>query len=234
MNNSERKLKTNLRIAGAILWLLVFAYLVYFYIQKEKRSTDSPPEIPTVKLPTVKLPTGSAPKFQPYDIPDFKLIDQNGNEVAKKDLAGRPWVVSFIFTRCRDGCPQVVESLQKLKTDLGNLNVGFLSISVDPKYDTVEVLKHYADALTVKSDRWIFLTGPPEEISTILGKNGFRISAMENSGDARKPGYEVTHSQSLLYLDPSGKVVGKFNGIDPGGRAQFERRIRNDLKKRQE
>src|SRR5690606_7579516 len=38
-------------------------------------------------------------------VPAFELTNRDGRQVTLADLAGRPWVADFIFTRCPASCP---------------------------------------------------------------------------------------------------------------------------------
>ncbi|MEC9009904.1 MAG: SCO family protein, partial [Planctomycetota bacterium] len=50
---------------------------------------------PTRTLLTLDLP-----------LPEFRLIDSTGQEFGSRELAGHPYVVNFIFTRCQLTCPE--------------------------------------------------------------------------------------------------------------------------------
>jgi len=42
------------------------------------------------------------------EIPEFKLLDENGHSYGKENLIGNVHVVGFIFTRCKGVCPFTV------------------------------------------------------------------------------------------------------------------------------
>ena len=80
-------------------------------------------------------------------VPDFSLIDQNGETVTKDDLRGKIWIADFIFTRCKGPCPLMTARMLEMQRALVKTpDVKLVSITVDPEYDTPAVLKAYAEA----------------------------------------------------------------------------------------
>ena len=81
------------------------------------------------------------------EVPDFTLVNRDGQAVRRADLAGAPWIADFIFTRCGASCPMMSLRMAKLERELPrDLGVRFVSFSVDPEYDTPEVLQEYAES----------------------------------------------------------------------------------------
>ncbi|MBL8992947.1 MAG: SCO family protein, partial [Spirochaetia bacterium] len=78
-------------------------------------------------------------------LPDFSLKDQQGRTFTQKDLEGKIVVADFFFASCTTICPKMSVNMGKAQERFkGNAGgVVFLSISVDPERDTVEVLKDY-------------------------------------------------------------------------------------------
>ena len=92
------------------------------------------------------------------------LTDQDGNPHSMHSKLADATVVAFIFTRCNDVCPAITQNLKSAKSQLGNEDVAFISISVDPEYDTPERLKSYTEHHDVD---WPHLTSDDNE--TISG-----------------------------------------------------------------
>jgi protein SCO1 len=162
---------------------------------------------------------GCSPSAQPlqsemeyWPVSDFSLTDQDGHTVQRKDLLGNVWVTSFIFTRCATFCPQVTATLAQLQSEFINREgLLFVSISVDPEHDTPAVLKEYATKFGADPKRWMFLTGEQEKVYRLI-QEGFKDTALQNQGQARTPGNEVTHSSRLFLIDRKGKIRGYFEG----------------------
>ena len=71
-------------------------------------------------------------------VPEFAFTDQTGATVRSADLAGRVYVVDFIFTRCPTICPVTSRKMQRLGERLADRAdaIRFISFSVDPEHDT--------------------------------------------------------------------------------------------------
>jgi protein SCO1/2 len=69
--------------------------------------------------------------------PDFRLRDQDGRVVTMRSLRGRPVLVTFLYTTCRDTCPAMAQTARGALDDLGH-DVPALAIAVDPPRDTAE------------------------------------------------------------------------------------------------
>ena len=108
------------------------------------------------------VPTSSAYKGYQLSrgpVDDFTLTNQNNESVNLSDFRGDVIIVAFIFTKCPDVCPIITQLLRSvdegLTTDYQD-HVSIVSISVDPEYDTPEMLKDYTELHGVD---WPHLTG---------------------------------------------------------------------------
>src|ERR671931_583227 len=121
-------------------------------------------------------------------LPAFTLTSEQGIPFGSDDLRGKVWVANFIFTRCPTVCPLLTRkmaSLQPRAQQLGGAH-HLVSFSVDPEYDSPEVLRSYAAKNGADGARWTFLTGAPEAVRatvvdglrTSLGREG--VAPMEN------------------------------------------------------
>jgi cytochrome oxidase Cu insertion factor (SCO1/SenC/PrrC family)/uncharacterized membrane protein YozB (DUF420 family) len=162
-----------------------------------------------------------------WAVGDFTLTDQDGRQVHAADLAGKVWVASFIFTRCGGPCPHVTATMAELQKAFADRpDVRLVTFTVDPEYDTPEVLKKYPGRLGFEADpaRWLFLTGPPAEIDRLLGDR-FHIGAEKNAG--AEPGQAVTHDTHLEVVDRRGVVRAIYPGFAPAeddaSRRDFEK-----------
>ena len=93
-----------------------------------------------------------------------------------------------------------------------------MSLSVDPEFDTPEVLTRYAQGLGADPDRWWFLTGKQDQVVDLI-LNRFHLPVSRNEGaDASDPDAKVEavrHSPRLVLVDRGNKVVGFFDSDDP-------------------
>lgn len=117
----------------------------------------------------------SASKGNPYwganHFPDAPLITQDGQTVKFYDdlIKGKTVLINFIFTRCGNVCPLETAKLSQVYKLLGDRmgkDVFFYSITVDPKHDTPERLKEYAEKFHT-GPGWYFLTGSKSDIDAV-------------------------------------------------------------------
>jgi protein SCO1 len=67
--------------------------------------------------------------------PDFSLRDQNGKPISMRALRGKPVIVAFLYTTCRDTCPAQANQVRGALDDLGH-DVPAIAVAVDPPRDT--------------------------------------------------------------------------------------------------
>jgi protein SCO1 len=148
---------------------------------------------------------------------NFALTERSGRTVKRDDLLGKVWVASFIFTRCAGPCHQVSGTMARLQHDLAGLDdVRLVTFTVDPEYDTPHVLGEYAKRRSADPERWLFLTGEPDRVYSLI-RNGFHLYAEPNRGADRTEGNEVTHDVRLALVDRRGHLrVGRTSAGSDG------------------
>lgn len=114
--------------------------------------------------------------------PDVTVVTQEGKRLRFYDdlIKDKVFVISFLFTSCRDICPLMASRLSELQDKLGDSmgrDIHFYSISVDPETDTPARLKQYADTFGA-GPGWLFLTGRIEEIRALRHKLGDRSALL--------------------------------------------------------
>lgn len=112
-------------------------------------------------------------------VPAFTLIERSERQVTRSDLLGRVWVVNFFYATCPDTCPLQSAKMARLQQDFADTHdLRLVSISVDPKHDTPDVLRSYAQRFSADSERWLFLTGDKAAIYR-LAQDGFHLSVVD-------------------------------------------------------
>lgn len=158
-------------------------------------------------------------------VPDFTLTEASGRTVTRQDLAGGPYVVDLVFTKCGGICPTMTAAMSRLVESTATLpNVRFVSISVDPKNDTPEVLTAYAERFHADRSRWLFLTGDEQAIRQ-LAVSGLKLPLAD--GDPAQGEDAILHSQRFVLVDASSQVRGTYDVRDQ--EAMF--RLRGDLER---
>jgi len=177
------------------LWALLVIVMVSFVASGMWRGREREPE-----------------KF--FEVPDFKLVDQNGKPFTKKDVSGKVWIADFVFTQCAGPCPLMTLSMAELQKELAGTPIQFVSVSVDPAHDTPEVLKKYAAAMKADEKNWTFATGQPEEIFGLA--RGMKIAAAP--ADAEN---SIMHAEKLILVDEKGWIRGYYFFKDPEKRKEL-------------
>ena len=116
---------------------------------------------------------------------DTVLYDQDGRAVRfySDVLQGNVVVVNFIFTRCTEACPLLTRRMNGVRRDLGDRfgrEVRFVSISVDPEFDTPQEMRRFAEKQEAAHTGWTWLTGKKEDVDRVLAKLG---EVVANPGD---------------------------------------------------
>lgn len=149
----------------------------------------------------------------PIDVPDFTLIDQNGQPFTTSALRGRHALLTFGFTNCPDICPLTLSDLQQVKELLGDRAAGLavVFISVDGRRDSPSVLRSYFAFR--KLDDIIALTGGEDKVRAIGAPLGL---SFEVAGDRSTGAYSVNHSAGSFLLDSRGRWIMRFQfGLPP-------------------
>lgn len=173
-------------------------------------------------------------KWSPDGIADFELTERNGRVVHKSDLAGHPWVVSFIFTNCAGPCAKVSSTMQRLQKEFfADTDLRLVTITVDPERDQPMELSKYAAGYEADPDRWMFLTDPSKSKDKIypLINGSFLMPVQEAQGVMRAPGFEFIHTNNILLVDERGVVQGKWLSTDEAEFLQLRRELKKRLKK---
>jgi len=152
--------------------------------------------------------------------PNVELTTQNGQQVHFYDdlLKGKIVVIDLIYTRCVDSCPLETARLvqvQKMLGDRVGKDIFFYSISIDPKHDTPEVLKAYAEKYHV-GPGWLFLTGKPSDIDLISKKLGLYSDPDPSNRDGHTPGLMVGNEPGGQWMRNSATDNPRFLAITIG------------------
>jgi protein SCO1/2 len=178
-----------------------------------------------VVLTEDSTPVSGAPAVEGADpnvgdqVPDYRLINQDGKTIRIQDYKGKALLLTFIYTRCQDpnqctlmssNFAAIDQELQKQPELYGKTHL--LSISFDPAYDTPKVLRSYGAAHTGKySDEtfahWEFASGSADEVKGIAKFFGLRYYQDTSSGTE-----QVIHSLRTAVIGPDGKIVKVYRG----------------------
>jgi protein SCO1/2 len=150
-------------------------------------------------------------------VPNYKLRNQNDREIRIHNYRGKTLLLTFIYTRCPvpEYCTLMSNNFVQVDRELGRDpelygKTHLLSISIDPGYDTPEVLRSYGSAHTERYQdetfaHWEFATGTTEQVKDIAEFFGLRYFPEKG---------EIIHGLRTVIVGPDGKVAKIYSGND--------------------
>lgn len=144
-----------------------------------------------------------------WEVPAFTYQNHKGSKTASEDLRGKVWMANFIFTSCATVCPPMTANMAKLKDMVNkeNMDVEFVSFSVNPEVDSPELLAEYGGKFSDDLSNWTFLTGyTQDEIETVAREN-FKMIVEKEEGNS-----QVSHGTYFYLIDQEGKIVRYYRG----------------------
>jgi protein SCO1/2 len=143
-----------------------------------------------------------------HTIAPFQFVDQDSNVVDNNTFKDKIYVADFFFTTCRTICPIMKTQMKRVYNATSNdKDFLILSHSIDPEYDTVQLLHNYAKMLDVTTDRWHFVTGVKDSIYKIAQTSYF-ATAREDKSEPQG----FIHSGAFLLVDKHQRIRGKYDG----------------------
>lgn len=155
--------------------------------------------------PTALIDAGIILLPQSRQLPDLKMLDQDGQPVAVNQLKDKWSLLFFGYTFCPDICPTTLAQLRQIKSELPKEQVARLQIilvSVDPNRDTPQQLKQYLGYFDPE------FKGLTATSLDDLQKLANAVSIPFIPADTSKPNYTVDHSGNLALLGPDGTQRG--------------------------
>lgn len=209
---------------GSVAWMLAIPVLVlliaggvaFLVLRGDRlnRAAAHPHDARAAALPVL------------FQLPDFSLTERSGATVTRASLADKVWVANFIFTTCAGPCPRMTRRMAGLQTDLADVaDLRFVTITVDPKNDTPERLREYAQQNQADSQRWLFLTGDRQAIFDLSAK-GFRLGAVVDDATLTTTDHPILHSTRFALVDRQGQVRAYYDGTSPDSMEQLEQDAR--------
>jgi protein SCO1 len=145
---------------------------------------------------------------------DVTMETLEGNTYSFKDLPPKVRLLEFMYTNCPDICPNTTFQMKQLKEKLKKEGVfgdqvEFITITIDPKRDTKEVLQQYAKTFDIHEDEgWYLLRGSEEDTLKVADAFDFKY---------RDPGNGmIIHSSFTYFLDENNRIIEIFGMGEKG------------------
>ena len=176
-----------------------------------KSGTNNALPILGSRTPVTKTVNGKTVTDTIYKtIPDFKMVNQYGDSISSKNLNGKIYVADFFFTSCPSICPVMHRNMLNVYNEFKSVaDFKILSYSIDPKYDSVAVMKKYADKLGISGQTWWFLQGKKDETYKLA--ESYLTHAAD---DAAAPGGHI-HDGYFILVDKQKHIRGAYDGTQP-------------------
>lgn len=141
--------------------------------------------------------------------PRIRLSDARGGTLDSRELAGRPYAVTFLYTRCPDVCPligqEVRRALEMLGPSAGEVTV--VAVSVDPRGDTPEAVRAWLERQPLP-ENFRYLIGSEEELRPVWDAY---FAAPQTPGRPETS----THTASIWLIGADGRLRTKYSAGVP-------------------
>lgn len=148
----------------------------------------------------------------------FVLVDHNGQVQSEKTMFppgnDRFALFYFGFTNCPDICPSEMVKISSVIRKVDGLGAEFenklfpVFITVDPRRDGVEHLKHYIKDF---HPRTVGLTGTPQQVAEVC--KSYRVYHVPQKVEDDTEDYLVDHSIVIYLLSPQGVFLDFFTQL---------------------
>lgn len=197
MNTITHPPLRNIRFASSVAVAAILSFIALSCTEQREE-----------KLPILGEKHVTATDTTYHTIGHFALVNQDSAVITEDSLRGKIYAADFFFTSCRTICPVMKTQMRRVYEAVkDDPEVMLVSHTIDPEYDTVALLKDYAERLDVDTDKWYFLTGNKDSIY-YLAQTSYFVTAMEDGSDA--DGF--IHSGAFLLIDKKGRIRGKYDG----------------------
>src|SRR5690606_21692889 len=144
-------------------------------------------------------------------VPNFSFTNQDGKTITNKDYLGKVYVIEFFFTTCPTICPRMNRNLVEIQNEFQEFEkFGVASFTINPDYDTPEILKAYATTYGITNPNWHLMTGNQEVIYK-LANEGFNLYTAEDKDV--EGGFE--HSGNFALIDKNGYIRSRMVNGNP-------------------
>jgi protein SCO1/2 len=144
------------------------------------------------------------------NLPDFALVDQNKQPLTRESFRGKILLLTFVFTRCPmpNFCPLISQHFSDIEKALRAdatlaQRVQLLSITLDPTFDTPEILAQYGEHLSADPKLWRFGTGQPDEVKKLT--SAFSVYVQPEGGT-------ISHGLCTALIGPDGVIRKIWRG----------------------
>lgn len=191
------------------LLLIAAASLIVFGILRKK--ADVPLKVLPFLGPSTKDSSSVGEvKVNYHTIGDFTFIDQMGNPVTHRNFQDKIYVADYFFCTCQSICPIMSKQMSRVADYFAaDDRVRFISHTVNPEYDSVNVLADYAKAHHARYGQWYLVTGDKKALYD-LARKSYLLEASQGDGGPD----DFIHTQNFALIDTQKRIRGFYDGTD--------------------
>lgn len=145
-----------------------------------------------------------------HKIPDFTLINQNGDTITQANYEDKIYVADFFYTTCPSFCKELTANLKVIQeATKDDDEIRLISHTVTPEIDSFEKLKEYAVKHGVNDEKWNLVTGEKKEIYELARK---AYCVVQDDGDGGE--YDMIHTENFVLIDKKKRIRGFYDGTN--------------------
>lgn len=149
-----------------------------------------------------------------HEIKGFEFLNQKGKTVTWENYKNKVLIFGLFYTQSGDKFSVIAanKSMQQLKAAYAkNDLIHFVSMTIDPGYDTPEVLSRYADSLSAGPDKWSLLTGDSTKQFSFINDQ-LLLDANQAYTDTGIKKY--SYSNYFILVDPQHRIRGFYEAYN--------------------
>ena len=139
---------------------------------------------------------------------DYAFYNSLGEPRALQQYAGKPLVVSMIYTSCYHICPttnqHLADVVRKARDVLGDDSFRVITVGFDSANDTADAMRNFARQQDVAITGWEFLSGDADAVNSLAKDLGFQFFPSPSGFD---------HLIQSSVIDKDGIVFRQVYGI---------------------
>jgi protein SCO1/2 len=188
----------------AFLIATILPVIVFLYFKEKNNFANS-----IAPKPMWPIGVSSSGDTLYKQVPVFKAINADGNEISTEQMEGSISLVELFFTECTSICPVMNKQMDRIYKSLArNDHFKIYSYSIDPERDSLEALKAYSRKFDADLTRWYFLRANQDSVFN-FGRKGLNIAV----GTEDKVG-DFLHSERFVLVDSKRNIRGYYDGTD--------------------
>lgn len=138
---------------------------------------------------------------------EYSFINAEGQAFSMSDFAGKPLILSMVYTSCYQICPMTTRHLakvvEKARDALGKDNFSVAVVGFDTLVDTPDAMQYFANKQGIHNKDWHLLTIADDEVESLLKDTGFIYFPSASGFD---------HLIQATIIDAEGKVYRQVYG----------------------